>query len=333
MNLFPNDPSANDDDLVVDDMDPLSKDHDPSITIDDESYVDLIKSEENIVDLIKTEEPEFELVKSLETIAKKPKIRVRSWFQRKRIKRNGMRLECDLCGAKTQFPAQMIAHMNLYHMKYPKMIKCNMCDDSFVTYYRLIYHKRKVHEVGEFNCDQCDAKFDNRHYLVRHVKKHKKNRFCELCGEFFDDRDFISHMRVKNHVYPYSCNVEGCSKKFTTEIRRGRHLFDESKLESFINLTLFLSDVHQRDHHGVISEDNIQCSECDKFFPSDQKLKRHFNRIHRSEKIQCPVEGCPYIANRKEYLKMHFGNKHKNEDKATIEMYWEQIKQLKGNFY
>lgn len=139
-----------------------------------------------------------------------------------KVTRNGLSLECDLCGKTSKTRAHLAMHMNINHVLDPQLFKCDICQEEFLTTMRLHYHKKITHEKGVFNCEQCDATFENAMLVRSHVHRvHKRNKFCELCGELFSSKDFFSHMLTKNHKFLYGCRVETCPKRFTTEVRRG----------------------------------------------------------------------------------------------------------------
>lgn len=219
------------------------------------------------------------------------------------------RFECDHCGIFIKQRASLIRHLN-FHKVYPTRYVCEICGIDFITTFSHDWHRKTVHEKGEFPCEVCGKVFVNVMTLRQHRRTtHQRNKFCELCGEMFSSFDYANHMKTKNHSFLFKCDV--CLKSFTSD----------SRLE-----------LHKRNVHLISNESYIKCNQCEKTFPTQQKLTRHIKRHHKKDRIGCPIQGCEYLAKRKEYFKTHF-NTHKNLDKAAIDIYLEEIKQLKGNYH
>lgn len=106
-------------------------------------------------------------------------------------------------------------------------------------------------------------------------------------------------------------------------------------IKFFLIYTILHADVHKRMSHRLGGDEQqlFECPLCKKLFPSIQKVKRHISRIHKTEKIHCPIPGCSYTANRRDYFKIHFKTRiHENLSEQELDVYREMIRQVPGNF-
>ena len=57
---------------------------------------------------------------------------------------------------------------------------CYICGDNVINEKS---HLLKVHQVSEYQCDQCTKLFSTNQALIRHIKKHaiKKTYECAMC--------------------------------------------------------------------------------------------------------------------------------------------------------
>jgi hypothetical protein len=83
-----------------------------------------------------------------------------------------------------------------------------------------------------------------------------------------------------------------------------------------------------REKHKV-RDGCFKCDQCNRFYPTIQKLNRHISRVHKAERIPCPIQGCKYQAARKEYFKIHILT-HRDLTKEIMDYHIQQIRQLKG---
>ncbi|XP_041968474.1 zinc finger protein 99-like isoform X3 [Aricia agestis] len=140
---------------------------------------------------------------------------------------------CHKCGyCQEMFNCYRKKEKHLYeaHGVSPPMIKCQVCDQSFVGQRRLTTHVKKVHLMDkphkctecektfftkaelqnhhvkhtglrQFLCDYCLKTFPRKKSLREHVKIHKDDRRfkCEHCGlAFIQKCSWRSHMRSKH---------------------------------------------------------------------------------------------------------------------------------------
>lgn len=195
--------------------------------------------------------------------------------------------ECDKCGKKLKrkhsVRLHMVVHDNAFvkhsylpcHLrrkhcekKYQKQsskqmkssFQCDICGKELLNANKLIYHMGTIHTDGEFKCKLCDHIAKNKYQQNTHFTRvHKRDRCCEICGHWFSSKDFGLHMKPKNHVYPYTCSVEGCLRAFTTTNGLGKGIieqtltlnsFDFSSTSNFF--CLFNLDAHERFFHKKV---------------------------------------------------------------------------------
>ena len=105
---------------------------------------------------------------------------------------------------KLNFDALNIKH-NALVKKYDEIVdkknclKCNKCDEEFVSKIALQKHSWEKHRIKEsFKCDDCDKQFDEVWELNAHSKNHKRYPF-EHCDKTFRFKDIKEkHIKVSH---------------------------------------------------------------------------------------------------------------------------------------
>ena len=133
-------------------------------------------------------------------------------------------------------------------------------------------------------CDHCDYETSTYEDMFNHTeKRHKRRGLKHKCPECDFSKSAIS--RVKAHLYQVHLKI-GRLKKC-----------DQCDYENLFNNNLY---VHKRTHH--MEDMKQKCSECDKSYHYQSKLKQHFNQVHlKIRRIQknyqghkiCRVKNCP----------------------------------------
>ena len=85
----------------------------------------------------------------------------------------------DGCGVKFYAKTAMKVHFNREHSNEPKPYKCELCEKSYSTRFKLKKHKESVHEGIKLPCEFCGKVYSCPRALKLHKVKHHgldKNR-------------------------------------------------------------------------------------------------------------------------------------------------------------
>ncbi|XP_063358039.1 zinc finger protein 691-like [Cydia amplana] len=149
-----------------------------------------------------------------------------------------------------------------------KPFPCITCKRSFYTELALKNHswihfnEERVNK--KFKCGTCEESFDYKCDLIVHLKKHRTNGMCTICGRCFrTDRTLAAHMTV--HMASskaYTCKV--CGRSYNTRSNLKTHSITHSS---------------ERPYH---------CHLCKKSFKRNQDLKFHINQHTGAKPYKCP---------------------------------------------
>jgi uncharacterized Zn-finger protein len=124
-------------------------------------------------------------------------------------------LKCEQCGKICTNRKHLYSH-RLTHVPKETHI-CDQCGKSYTNSFNLENHKSQVHgedlyEVGcIYKCKDCDATFEGRKDLYKHMEDHKNevlNLLCDNCGKCFHSQESLrSHQRVHLDIKPFACDV------------------------------------------------------------------------------------------------------------------------------
>ncbi|EFA02218.1 zinc finger protein 69 homolog B [Tribolium castaneum] len=189
-----------------------------------------------------------------------------------------------------------------------KMCKCNVCDKTFPSRFKLYNHKRTEH-VAPGVCNVCGmiVRSDN---LKRHVQLHLETPVeCKHCGKVFKNSESLrGHMLIHRGII-YTCEI--CEKTFKVKAEYKRHLKTHIDPEiGKVMCTICGKRVRdmKKHMHSHTGERPYMCVYCCKGFTSTYSLKVH-TRQHTNEKPYV-CEHCPMAFPQKVSLVTHIKSKH-----------------------
>ena len=128
--------------------------------------------------------------------------------------------KCELCDKTFTQIGHLSTHMKLKHLE--RKFPCTKCDKIFGLKGHLDEHFAWRHRNGEgarkFNCNECSFTTLYRASFAGHKKTHQaeKNFRCDQCNAAFNLKDTLKRHVLDKHIYLGKMNCEVCFKTFTT---------------------------------------------------------------------------------------------------------------------
>ena len=203
----------------------------------------------------------------------------------KRLSGHGAKLKCDVCNYNAKAREEMIIHWKHNHIGKDTTYNCIICEKAFPKYNALLKHKKYMHGMKAFVCDQCDYKAPKQGVLNKHITiVHEGKRVsCPICGaQFVSLANLKVHNQNIHEGVRYPCDQCDYS---ATQIQGLRG--------------------HQKIKHEGL---RWECDQCDHKSTGKGNLQVHKETKHENKKYAC--DQCDFVANHPSSLNNHVKNKH-----------------------
>uniref|UniRef100_A0A4Y0BLC8 C2H2-type domain-containing protein n=1 Tax=Anopheles funestus TaxID=62324 RepID=A0A4Y0BLC8_ANOFN len=224
---------------------------------------------------------------------------------------------CNACMSLFSTLPELYEHRYSNHHYFPRRINaisvhadrlkrlwlaCELCGATCNHIYALLQHRTEEHSVASPD-DGAAAENPPTTYrpTVKRIRSETPKEpiqgrqfLCEQCGKTYTQSSHLwQHLRFHNGVKPFSCNIGGCTRRFTIRPDLNDHIrkchtgerpykCDQCN-KRFLTGSVFYQ--HRLIHRN---ERRHACSECDRRFYRADALKNH-QRIHTGEKpYDCP---------------------------------------------
>ncbi|CAJ1054907.1 Hypothetical predicted protein [Xyrichtys novacula] len=229
-------------------------------------------------------------------------------------------LTCPVCYKTFCSAIAARRHRKRAHPMPEQVFRCDKCDMTFQTKWRLDQHYQAHSIKKPYVCSHCGKGLSCPKVLETHMRLHTGERpyACKLCDKKFDQKYTLTqHMRVHSGEKPYLCSV--CGKAFAikgalrvhTRLHTGERPYHCKECGQSFRIISYLKS-HQLLH---TKERPHTCSQCGKSFRLYGGWKMHM-RIHTGEKpYQCVV--CEKRFCSSGNLKIHMKS-HKTTKSAQV---------------
>ena len=167
---------------------------------------------------------------------------------------------------------------------------CKYCG-FFINPQNLENHTRHRHF-----CDVCQDFFHNKkkceHLKERFAEERRKCEFCNKSVKFYDMKRHIEEVHNSKPVEKMGHLCSQCGKSFDTE-----HKLDEHEKTTLCKIGLDMK--------------KFECKDCDKFFPTHGRLRKHQRMVHGEKDVQC--QHCTKTFTHQKLLNQHVKVKHEKK--------------------
>uniref|UniRef100_A0A5S6Q6I6 C2H2-type domain-containing protein n=1 Tax=Trichuris muris TaxID=70415 RepID=A0A5S6Q6I6_TRIMR len=201
---------------------------------------------------------------------------------------------CKLCPRKFKWQYNLQKHMTTHGSR--GNFKCTECNQVFHSQARVDVHYKARHpgRPKDQICPLCEVAFSEKESLAKHMRSHGGSLFpCSECDKKFVDKNFLlRHMFVHTGVKRYVCEV--CGKVFSVveQLAAHKHVHKERKFACDKCEWRFASTAdlkrHRKWHDPRYKE---VCLKCGSRFRTKEELKAHTEKWHqpRKKRFQCGI--------------------------------------------
>ena len=174
---------------------------------------------------------------------------------------------CPTCGSSNFFTKSSFdRHIRMHSVVVERGLwrdVCDICGKMFPNVVAFNDHVKKLHELQDYPCNQCDNKYKSANALQRHMKIHSPDQLsCDGCAKTFTRLDSLQRHKCKVPEFQVKC--DHCLKVCPNE----RALKTHFKM------------------HHEIEGSNIKCELCSAVFANNMQYKHHYTVLHKEFKYQ-----------------------------------------------
>ncbi|XP_031779164.1 zinc finger protein 728 isoform X2 [Nasonia vitripennis] len=217
-----------------------------------------------------------------------------------------LKIRCKHCQEYFSNTSNLKRHIQRTHSDTAKF--CKLCSRRFkspsLLNEHMILHKEKGKELNSFDCDQCGKELKSWYSLIKHKRRHLKNKLqCpfEHCLVEFDTGTALRDHKVYFHAKEHADHKE-IHKNYTCA-DCGKVFYAKNNLR-----------VHVPTH--LVQEKEFSCTykNCDKIYQFKRNLKKHIQISHLGRRFTCEVCNREFKSNQK--LNQHKQNFHQGPTKS-----------------
>ena len=245
---------------------------------------------------------------------------------------------CTLCERMVTQITKLKEHMELEHqidLYNHNKYACDQCPKLFTECLTLNQHVILEHELtSNFQCSNCNETLVSNILLTAHmieshdfdplmdkksqkVKKETKNFECDICGSFFKSKDTLQiHKKQMHETDKHDFKCDHCDYTTFRQSELTKHCVAKHTPKNCPHCE-YSSDLSKdmKEHLIKHRRNPLQCSECDRAFPSKKQLQDHMLNEHNA--LNAPIREVkpkkkPVKRSRKEYQAAYY-EKHKKE--------------------
>ena len=237
------------------------------------------------------------------------------------------RFYCSECRMSSYKRASLNRHVLKKHSRVAVVLKigCGLCDsrDQHVKCDKDgnwdIQDELKSEKSGQYKCEECDYRANSRKYLRKH---HEKNHLglvkygCSFCDYKRYHKNTVRHHIENKHLESEEAKVVrlwDTSFKKKSLIGQLKCIECEYSTNTKFALKRHFDELHFKHLNSIHDEESRikRRSETENANKSKRNNRTRNNRL-MADVMFCKFDNCEYFSGRKEYLKMHLENTHKN---------------------